>query len=92
MIGRRQLEDTNTTISFTYEIGVNAKFRLTRQAQFRVGYNILFFDNLATASDNLLNDPAFGGGIPVSPTLGSTTTDEESVLFHGLSIGFELYR
>ena len=85
-------EDTNTTISFTYEIGVNAKFRLTRQAQFRVGYNILFFDNLATASDNLLNDPAFGGGIPVSPTLGSTTTDEESVLFHGLSLGFEIYR
>ena len=85
-------EDTNTTISFTYEIGVNAKYRLTRQAQFRIGYNILFFDNLATASDNLLNDPAFGGGIPVSPTLGSTTTDEESVLFHGLSLGFEIYR
>ena len=85
-------EDTNSTISFTYEIGVNAKYRLTRQAQFRIGYNILFFDNLATASDNLLNDPAFGGGIPVSPTLGSSTTDEESVLFHGLSLGFEIYR
>ena len=85
-------EDTNSTISFTYEIGLNAKFRLTRQAQFRVGYNILFFDNLATASDNLLNEPALGGGIPVSPTLGSSTSDEESVLFHGLSIGFEIYR
>ena len=85
-------EDTNTTISFTYEIGVNAKFRLTRQAQFRIGYNILFFDNLATASDNLQNDPAFGGGIPLSPIVGSTTTDEESVLFHGLSLGFEIYR
>ena len=84
-------EDTNTTISFTYEIGVNAKFRLTRQSHFRVGYNILFFDNLATASDNLLNIPA-AGGIPISPTLGSTTTDEESVLFHGLSLGFEVYR
>ena len=84
-------EDTNTTVSFTYEIGLTAKYRLTRQAQFRIGYNILFFDNLATASDNLLNVPA-AGGIPVSPTLGSTTTDEESVLFHGLSIGFELYR
>ena len=81
-------EDTNFTISTSYEIGLNAKYRLTRQAQFRVGYNLFFIGNLGTVSDNLVNV----GGIGLSPDLGSETTDSDDVFFHGLSFGLEVYR
>ena len=90
--GVRQIdtEDTNVTVSYSYEIGLNAKYRLTRQSQFRLGYNLYFWDRLATVSDNIVNN---GGGIAVGPSLfGDGTSDSDSVFFNGVSFGFEFYR
>ena len=83
-------EDDSTTIAFSYEFGINAKYRLTNQAQFRIGYNILFLDNVSTVSNNLTND--VNGNIPISPTFGTSTSDSGDIFFHGLSLGFEIYR
>ena len=83
-------EDTNTTVSYTYEAGINAKYRLTQNSQFRLGYNIYFWDRLATVSDNIVNN---GAGIPVGPSFfGGGTSDSDSVFLNGLSVGFEFYR
>ncbi len=84
-------EDTNATIAFTYEAGLNAKYRLTQQAHFRIGYNILLIDNVSTVSDNL-DERTVGSQIFVTPTLGSSASDSDNVFFHGLSLGFEIYR
>ena len=81
-------EDDSVTVAFSYEFGINAKYRLTRQSQFRFGYNILFLDNLSTVSSNLTNQ----GGIGISPTFGTSTSDSGDIFFHGLSVGFEFYR
>ena len=83
-------EDTNTTVSYTYEIGLSAKYRLTSQSQFRLGYNLYFWDRLATVSDNIVNQ---GFGIPTGPSFfGAGTSDSDSVFISGLSVGFEFYR
>ena len=65
-------EDDSTTIAFSYEFGINAKYRVNNRSQFRIGYNILFLDNVSTVSNNLTNE---GGGIPISPTFGTSTSD-----------------
>ena len=82
-------EDDSTTIAFSYEFGINAKYRVNNRSQFRIGYNILFLDNVSTVSNNLTNE---GGGIPISPTFGTSTSDSGDIFFHGLSLGFEIYR
>ena len=83
-------EDDNTSFAYTYELGLSAKYRLTSQAQFRVGYNLYFWDELATVSDNLRNS---GAGIPLEPSfLGGGTRDSDDIFLHGLSVGFEIYR
>ena len=83
-------EDTNATFAYSYEIGLSAKYRLTRQSQFRLGYNLYFWDRLATVSDNIVNQ---GFGIPVGPSFfGAGTSDSDSVFLSGLSVGFEFYR
>ena len=83
-------EDTNTTLSYTYEAGISAKYRLTQQSQFRVGYNLYFWDRLATVSDNIVNQ---GFGIPVGPSFfGGGTSDSDSIFINGVSFGFEFYR
>ena len=83
-------EDFSTTVSYTYEAGISAKYRMSSQAQFRIGYNIYFWDELATVSDNLVNS---GFGVPLTSSfLGNQTSDSDSVFFHGLSVGVEIYR
>ena len=87
-------EDNNATISTSYEAGLMAKYRLTRQAQFRVGYNVLWLGEMGTISDNLRNVtfPSGANGIPLTPSIGSGTSDSDDMFFHGFSFGFELYR
>lgn len=84
-------EDNNATISGSYEAGLTAKYRLTQQAQFRVGYNILWLGEMGTVSDNLANRTS-AAGISLTPSIGSGTSDSDDIFFHGFSFGFELYR
>ena len=77
-------EDSNATIAGMYEAGIIGKYRLTRQAQLRLGYNILWLGDVASVADNFNN--------VLSPSIGSGLGDEDDMFFHGLSFGIELYR
>ena len=77
-------EDTNVTISGSLEFGLIGHYQLSRQARFRVGYNVLWLGEVASVSDNF--SPV------VSPFTGTDTSDSDDMFFHGVSFGLEVYR
>ncbi|MEL7496651.1 MAG: hypothetical protein AAFN77_03520 [Planctomycetota bacterium] len=76
-------EDSGGTVSTSYEAGLTAHYRINRQARFRFGYNILYLGEVASVADNF---PRF-----LTPSTGNVD-DSDDMFFHGLSLGFEVYR
>ena len=77
-------EETNVTISTTWEFSVFAHYQIRPTARFRVGYNALFIGNLATTSDNFTPF--------VSPFTGFAGNDSDDAFVQGISLGLEIYR
>ena len=78
------VEDDNITVSSSIELGLLGHYQLSRTARLRAGYNILFFGDVASVSDNF--NPV------LSPSTGTSTSDSDSMFFHGASIGIEIFR
>ncbi len=78
------IDDDNGTFSASYEFGLNAHLRLSSRARFRMGYNFIWFGEVASVADNI--SPF------LSPSTGSNAGDSDDMLFHGASFGFEFYR
>ena len=77
-------DDDNATFSTSLEFNALAHYQLSQTARFRVGYNVLFIGEVATAQDNF--DPL------VTPISASQADDGDDIVFHGLNFGFEIFR
>ncbi len=78
------VEDNNGTFSTSLELNLIGHYQLSQRARFRFGYNALWLGDVASVSDNL--------STVLSPTTGADTSDSDDMFFHGVSLGFEIYR
>ena len=91
-------QDTDdASIASSIEIGVLSHFQLRPQARFRLGYDVMLLWGLFTIENNAPRDTFANGnqtGVAfLSPLTGTDlNTNNEVVVFHGLSFGFEFYR
>ncbi len=72
----------NTDFSATMDLSATLHMRLGNQARFRIGYDAFVITSAVTAEQNYTTI--------VSPA--SVVVFNESVVLHGLAIGFEIYR
>ena len=78
-----------SSIASSIELNVLSHFQLRPQARFRLGYDLMLLWGLYTIENNAPR-PAFP---LLAPTTGTDlNTNNDAVLFHGLSFGFEVYR
>ncbi len=77
-------ENNNSTLATSLDLHLTGHYQLSRRARFRVGYQALLLDNVASVSDNLSGS--------LSPFLGANTGDSDSMFFHGINLGLEFYR
>ena len=77
-------DDDNATFSTSIELSALAHYQLSQTSRFRIGYNVLFIGEVATAQDNF--NPV------LTPTSASQTDDGDDIVFHGLNFGFEIFR
>lgn len=78
------VEDNNSTIGGSLELGINGRFKLGRRSHFRFGYNYMVLERIAEAANNV---PTV-----ITPSIGADTSDTRQMQFHGANIGFEIYR
>ncbi len=73
--------------AFLYEAGVFAGYNVTRHLAVRVGYQVMFLDNVATASSQVSSTGILAQppGTPI-PTLVSAG---DGIFIHGYTAGFE---
>lgn len=71
-------------VSYLIDLGITAHYQLSTSSRFRVGYNLLYFDEVTTA------DEAFPAVL--SPFSASSLDAEDDALFSGVSFGLEFYR
>lgn len=76
--------DNNASVGGTVELGLNGRFKITKGASLRFGYNVMWLDYVAEASHNV---PTV-----ITPSIGAGTTNREQMQFHGASFGFEIFR
>jgi hypothetical protein len=78
--------DENDT-AFVGEIGLNCSYDVACYATVRVGYNFLWIDGVALASEQVRGTGNLTAGNPIS-----ITGNSGSVLFHGATVGVEFRR
>ena len=75
--------DNSTTGTFLLDLGITGHYQLSSSSRFRVGYNLLYFDGVASSEETV--------PFTLSPFATSDGGDDDA-FFHGLSLGFEIYR
>ena len=73
---------SETDVAFIGEAGAMGLFRLTPKTTLRGGYQVLYIDGVALASDNFRSDTPLGGRTPM-------IDNSSNLLFHGLNVGCE---
>ncbi len=92
-----QQEEDDGTIASTIEVNFLSHFQLSPRSRFRIGYDLFLGWGLVTVENNIPR-PTFANGFPTgAPVLTSATgtnlnTNNDTVLFHGPSFGFEVFR
>ena len=76
--------DQNVGFAALGDLQVNAFYKLGPRTRLRAGYEMWYAWGLSTAKGNL--------GPAVGPSMGANMDDTSDVLFHGLSVGFEMVR
>ena len=76
--------DDNVTVSGSIEIGLTGHYQVSQRSRLRAGYQLLWLGDVATTPENFT--PL------ITPTTGSSGDDSDHLLFHGLNVGFEIYR
>lgn len=74
--------------SYMFESGLNANVQMTRRLSFQAGYNIMWINGVALASDQIAVSNPTGGGTAqgVNPTQTSQV-DTTSLFLHGMTLG-----
>ena len=90
-------EDEDTAFSTTVDFNVIAHYQISPRGRFRLGYNLTFIGDVATAADNQPSIDTVIGPIvvnpsPISASTGTNSSDSDDVTFHGLSFGLEFFR
>ena len=78
------VDDNNATFSTLLEFSLFGHYQLAQTARFRLGYNVLFLGEVATAQDNF--NPL------VTPISATQANDGDDIVFHGLNFGLEIFR
>ena len=86
-----------TSFASTLEFGALSHFQLRPQTRFRLGYDVMLLWGLFTVENNAPRNTFTNGLLTGTPFLSPTTgtdlnTNNDVVVFHGLSLGFEVYR
>ena len=69
-------------VAFVGEAGATALYRVTSHLTFRVGYQLLYVDGVATALDNVDTQTPFSQRIPF-------VNNSSDLFWHGSNVGFE---
>ena len=90
-------EQEDSSIASTFELGLMTHYQLSPRSRFRLGYDLFLMWGAYTIENNAPRNTfarGFQTGAPtISPTTGTDlNTNNEPVLFHGVSFGFEVFR
>lgn len=72
-------------IAYSIEGAIAARYKLTQNASVSAGYQLLYLDNVALASDQLSHAPTLTGG---AQSMGGVALG--GVLYHGLKVGLSV--
>ena len=75
--------DNSTTGTFLLDLGITGHYQLSSSSRFRLGYNLIYLDGVATSEETV--------PLTLSP-FGPDDGGDDEAFFHGLSIGLEFYR
>ena len=97
--GVQQLErdEDDTSVASTLEFNLTGHLQMSPRSRFRLGYDVLLAWGLFTVENNIPRDTFSDGiqtGIPVisAATGEDLNTNDDTVVFHGVSFGFEVFR
>lgn len=79
-------------LTYVAELGLNAKCRINDRTSFTIGYNVLHFDKVLRASDQIdttINTTQIPPGTLTGAALPGFPAREEELLAHALRLGFE---
>ena len=76
--------DEASRATFLVEARAMANWKVNQNLTLRAGYEVLYIDGLAMASDQFSSNPPF-----VQPVPATTLIDNGDVLYTGFSVGFE---
>ena len=92
-------ETQEGSFASTFELGFLSHLQLSPRSRFRLGYDLFLLWGAFTIENNVPRQefangfPIPGGGPSLNPATGTNlNTNNEPVLFHGLSFGFEVFR
>ncbi|MGI9519813.1 MAG: hypothetical protein ACR2NP_22355, partial [Pirellulaceae bacterium] len=75
--------DNNTDIAYSAELGAYARYKITRKTRLRFGYEIMGLANVREVEETYST---------VVTQLSGFNYNRGGALFHGATIGFEIYR
>jgi opacity protein-like surface antigen len=78
--------DTATQTAFGLDLGLSAAYDVTCNLSVRAGYQLMYLDGVALAADQVPNTSNLIGLPGATPV---TAHGGNSVLYHGLNVGFE---
>lgn len=85
-------EEDDATIASTIELNVMSHFQISPRSRFRAGYDLFLGWGLFTVSNNIPRSTDLGT-VQLTPLTGTDlNTNNEPVVFHGPSFGFEIFR
>jgi len=70
--------------AFGLEAGATVNWRLNQNMKMTVGYQVIYLDGVALASDQFANDPPF-----VQPVPQQAIYDDGELIYTGFNVGFE---
>ncbi len=78
------VNDSRVDLAWGSELGGFAHYSLTPRARLKAGYELWFYDRVATSRDQMTGF--------VSPFSGAVANNRDEALFYGFSVGLELFR
>lgn len=78
------VNDSRVDLAWGSELGGFAHYSLTPRARLKAGYELWFYDRVATSRDQMTGF--------VSPFSGAVASNRDDALFYGFSVGLELFR
>jgi len=78
------VKDSSVDLAWGSELGGFAHYSLTPRARLKAGYELWFYDRVATSRDQMTGF--------VSPFSGAVANNRDEAVYYGFSVGLELFR